>query len=411
MRKQMIRWLTMSLVLALALGCSKKEEETAPAHTANDNFPQTGSINMGGAGGKATALTADSDDCTNVGSKLGIAGMALGAACHVSEMVESFTTGNNADVNDDGKINCADYDAMTNKDDAGFLLLLLCNKDIIAQGSIKNFGFDNTGSGGAISFEDGLPSDGKTAVGTWTAGSAANYPADIRLWTGTSLSASVPMLGMQLTNDKSGIMMVDGTPFSQNYKIWVQYDYSAADNSKCKAAPSKTNCYWLEAKSSDGGVSTTNDGPPNGFHIIAYAGGLTSADGQPDFLAVQGNYVYSDAKASSIFTGVAGLSSTREIKLKAFVDMTLGQVWGSYEFLDGSAAMITDIGGAAGFGTTLKNGVCQNIGDDDLVTCTVTASNYTSLWDSAFTKVAPTDDVSGGFSFATGKPTAAGLNK
>ena len=403
MRFHAFRFVALAAVVLTAAACGKKEEETvAPA--AKTTFPQAGSVNMSAAGGKSTTLNADTSKCESLSTdKIGMAAIALGAACHVGEFVEQLTTGTDMDINNDNIIDCTDFDAKGAKE-AGMLLTLLCEPNIKAQPGIVSFA-DGTGTDYfGISFAD-WGSNG--AAGQWTA-TSPSYPSNIRMYGGGG-----GFVAMNLKTATSGTIYMNaaGLPEmaadagSGGWKGKIDVDFTADQGTNCATTPNSTNCVSMEIQSSN--TSDGANGPPSAFHLKVLAGGLSARDAQPEFMLTELYMNWSDAKAAATFNESDAsnpMYSLRGLYTQTIVDTVKNQTWVKVSFLDGNGAAITH-----SYFNSLNAGQCQGLGSSTAATCAITVANYTSAFagETVFEKTSKTYDP--GVAAIFGTAPAAGL--
>ncbi|SMF81852.1 hypothetical protein [Pseudobacteriovorax antillogorgiicola] len=389
------------------VGCGAEEEEEDGDTVTTDTVPQIQAIDLTGLGnGTSTSLVEDDCDAASSG---GIFGLAFGGACHTAPFAENLLLGEDGgDPGGDGTVDCADYDS--DNDDSGILMSLLCESFIQQNPNMVSMGFEDDGSAIAASFVDFDSTDTMTAVGAWSAGNSDSFPANIRMWSGTTLSDLTGIVGIKLSDLQNGTIYFDSTPFTSTGEqaIQVQVDFSAKDDaSNCATSPSTDNCHWQEIRLYAGETLTTN-GPPNGFHLRILANDVDA----PTFMVLEGRYRYAENPNFG-----NGMSDTRQIYYQVVENNDV--VWGTFAFLDANGdAISTGNTFVDAFLTSLaSDGICS----DDLVTdannnsqaktCTelgVDASVWTDLFtgQTDFTNIteSPVPDI-----FSTGAPTESGI--
>jgi len=358
-------------------------------------MPQVGAIALGGFGETAveTALRLQGGETTADKKcefpNLGAFGLAIGAACHTSPFASNLLLGDESgDFDGDGDIDCADFkkaeaDKTGDEGGAGILMHLMCQGIFVANKDVVSFAFEEKkgtrDEAFVISFAD--YEGGEEAVGSWTKGNTASYPADIRFWNGESVSAVEPMLAMALKDLNNGTLSIER--FDEK-AINVKVEFSNnADASGCEAAPSKETCHWQDVQIYSG-TGLSESGIPNGFHLRIFA----DSKENPKFIALQGRYSYS-AETSAASFGKDGNTTLEKLRYIDFKTVKKGsQVWGQFEFTDeNDAAFPWTIGTGAGAVDILAKfaaaeGICQNLDSDEWVTCTdITYGDYDALWD------------------------------
>ena len=410
--KSLFKIITVGLLGAslFLIACGEEEEEEEELTTDPLNsVPQVQVINISGIGTSDSAsLTADTD--CDAASNQGIFGLAFGAACHSAPFAENLLLGENGgDPGGDGEVNCSDY--VSDDDDSGILMSLLCESWIQSNPNLVSVGFEESGSAIAISFEDFDSTDIYEASGAWTAGSDSSYPANIRMWTGTGLSDLSGVVGIALADLNNGRVFFDSAPFAASGEtaVQAQVDFSAKDDvSSCVDTPNETNCHWQEL-SMYAGEEVVSNGPPNGFHIKIFANDIDS----PTFMALEGRFRYVDGSGFG-----DDLSAVRQIYFQVVEEDDI--VWGTFSFLDEDGELVSTSNSFLNtFLSTLANdGICS----DDLVgdatnfgaskTCTDLGVDSTK-WSELFSGLAsfgnvtesPIPDI-----FSSGAPASAGIN-
>ncbi len=384
--------------------------------------PQVGSINL-------SSLVEDDDPALRLADepgakgkcekqKLGAFGLALGAACHTSGLASALLLGREqGDFDGDGDVDCGDFLAAKDDDQAGgpgIMLSLMCQGVFLNNPNVVSLAFADAENpkfqAMAVSFAD--YENDVAAVGSWTKGNAASYPADIRLWGGTGMTALEPMFAMGLSSLNAGTVFVDKMGDSVA-DIKVEYA-NQSDGSLCASAPSKSSCHWqdIQAYSGDGLVE---NGPPNQFHLRVFADNKEN----PSFLALEGRYGYSPETAAKAFAADASdpnrpdLTAIRSVYFQVIKKDK--QIWGRMIFKDESGALLSwEMPAPTGTidifaQLAAEDGVCQNTNSSDWVACTdIDPSSYQQLWDGleGFAAVAASPVE---IDWTSGKPEQAGL--
>ncbi len=349
--------------------------------------PQVGAIaleHLGTAAAPAAALRLLADGACNQ-DQLGVMGFALGGACNTAPFVSRIMLGSrNGDFDGDGDMDCDDFKtAKAAKVDPGILLSLLCEDVMQATENVTSLAFQ-TGSGAAdsafaISFKD-FQND-VPAVGSWSHGTAASYPADIRIFRGTALDALKGHVALSLTDPNNGSVKLAGFGTTAQFSADVAFS-NKKQTGKCADAPSTTNCHWQDVRIY-GGEGKVVAGPPNGFHLKIFADDKEL----PTFIALEGKYRYAEATIAAITAGQSGCpgGELHKLRIAYFETVQKGaQIWGRFSFLDenGQSLACTLDGGVDPFALlAAPAGVCQNVGSDRWVPCTdIDATKYTDLW-------------------------------
>lgn len=398
--------INLALTYALALGmslsaCDKKAAETAsddagtptlPAGgvgatgsaSSDVQIPNVGSISLGGFDEDVSLslLAEESNGCEQ--PNLGAFGLAIGAACHTAPLAASLLLGNkgNGDHDGDGDIDCDDFKlAEANKtgedDGPGMLMHLMCQDIFLQNKNVTSFAFED-GEGIGISFEDFSNNADSPAVGSWSTGNLASYPADIRIWHGASFAEAAPAIAMSLKNINNGIVALDKFG-DTDFQVKVEFSNNT-DTSGCEANPSKETCHWQRIQIY-AGEGLIVDGPPNGFHIMIYADAKENAK----FMAIEGKYVYSAETAAAGFKDDNGVTYDWATNLRNAYFKTVkkgSQLWGEFHFTDANDDLVVWNVGSTNIFEGLSNGVCQNLDNDNWVDCTdITPSDYDGLWE------------------------------
>ena len=427
--KRLIIGASLILGLGCLSSCSAEEEEEEgattvaedgavagdPNFTGEDSIPQVQAINLTGLGTGSTTLTLQDDDDSECAQaeNAGIFSLALGGACHSAGLASNLLLGDDGgDPGGDGNIDCADYD--TNNDDSGILMSLMCEDVMLQTPNVVSLGFGESDGTFGVSFADFSSSDTTTAKGSWTAGSENNFPANIRMWTGSSFSDLSGIIGINLSSLSAGTVYFDSTPFSDEMgfamKVEVSFD-AKTDASSCATAPSDDNCHWQEVKIYSGEDEITN-GPPNGFHLKIWADNIDT----PTFLAIEGKYRYSDANAGTFDNFIPEI---RHVYFQVIEQNDI--IWGKFAFTDTNDAAVTHSSDAVNtFLTSLAtDGICSNdLATDgqnfsEASTCAALGVD-TTLYTDLFTGSTDFENISSTFSlpdiFSTGAPTESGIN-
>lgn len=385
------------------------------------DVPQVGAISLEHLGVAAAGLRGmsllDEGGCDQ--ATLGVMGFALGGACNTAPFVSQIMLGSrDGDFDGDGDTDCADLKAAKDAGkEPGILLSLLCEDAMLATANVTSLAFA-TGKTGpneafAVSFKD-FQND-VPAVGTWTHGSTESYPADIRIFRGSSLDALAGHVAMSLTDPNNGSVKLAG--FGTNAQFTADLAFSnKAQVSACAASPSTATCHWQDIRIY-GGEGSTADGPPNGFHLKIFA----DSKAAPTFLALEGKYRYTAATAAALTAGQSGCPGGELPKLRTAYFQTVqhgGQIWGRFYFLDENGLNLTcNLGGVDPFALLARpEGICQNPGSDAWVTCeAIDYTLYTDMWqgEAAFNNVTESpvsDDVWANPPTASGLCTSSGCN-
>ena len=336
------------------------------------------------AQGAGLAL-ADDEKCKQ--SSLGIFGMALGGACHTAPLGAMLLLGSETgDFDGDGDTDCDDLAAAESKrvdgqGGPGLLMNLVCGDIFKTYSNITTLASQETKGSSTeamgISFKD-FAGNG---VGSWTAGNAASYPANVRIWGGTTIADMTGMIAMNLTSVNKGALYLKrlASPAEAGSGISGRVDFSNTTGASCKTTPNSENCNFQQIKFY-GGEGEIVDGPPNSFNLRIFADNKLA----PTFLALEGRYRYSDASAARTF-GTDPATNARNFRQIYFRAVQKGgQIWGRFIFRDGAAAQITtytvgNTNDLAGYGA--EAGFCYNLGVEAAVPCTdVNYLDYASLW-------------------------------
>jgi hypothetical protein len=390
------------LLLAALAGCKQAEKKdksdsgdtTSTVSTVNapgastsgvdpntPTVPQVGAIALERLGTQgAPAALALADTCGQ--GALGVMGFALGGACNTAPFASRIMIGSrNGDFDGDGDMDCDDFAAAkAASQDPGILLSLLCEKVMQANDNVVSLAFEGgTQEAFAISFKD-FQND-VPAVGMWSHGTAASYPADIRIFKGPDLDTLKGTLALSLTDPNNGAVKIAG--FGDTGKFSADLAFSnKKQTGKCADAPSTTNCHWQDIRIY-GGEASTVGGPPNGFHLKIFA----EDKEKPSFIALEGKYRYTAATIADITKGQQGCPGAELAKLRNVYFQTVqrgGQIWGKFTFLDEAGQSLScDLGGGVDpFALMARaDGICQNVGSDRWVPCTeVDYTKYVGLW-------------------------------
>lgn len=421
------------LVVGLSYGCKKKDDDDEDTATNTDTdpgtgtgtgsvssngvvFPSVGGISLANMGTSGAKLAGDDRNCEGVsGEGAGLFGLALGGACNTaplaSELMLGSTTG---DFNGDGNLNCDDY-TEAGEDNAGILLTLMCSEHLVKYSKIVSVAAEETAGGETmgfgVSFADYDANDSFAAVGHWTKGNSASYPANIRTWIGQSIASMAGFLTFKMDDLRNGTIYIDTSALGE-MNILGEINFSSKiSTADCEASPSEANCHWQELRLYPG-EGVVQDGPPNGMHIKIFA----EAKDDPKFIAIEGRYRYTAENAAAHFSGERGgpdISAVRDIYFTAVQKGS--QLWGRFMFKDENDNYIEYRPGGAGTDDyfaplRLTAGVCQNFGESTPVPCTdITYTDYDELWqgETAFETVPSTFTIPS--VFEEGKPTAAGV--
>jgi len=352
-------------------------------------IPQVGSIVLStlGTGETAAAALTEGDE-TNCGqSSLGIFGMALGGACHTAPLAAKMMLGNQTgDFDGDGDSDCDDLvaaqaGAASGGGGAGILMHLICGEVFKKTANVTSLAFQETKEAQTETIGISFADFSGAGVGSWTAGNIASYPADIRIWGGTTFGDLSGMVAMSLQNLNEGSLYINrlGEPGSTGGGISGRIDFANADGSDCEETPSADHCNFQQVKFY-GGEGDIVDGPPNSFHLRIFADSKVA----PKFLALEGRYRYSDALAARTWGSHAGTNAPniRQVYFRAV--QKDGQIWGRFIFRDGSGAQITTYTIASPNDLTYfaqEQGFCQNLGSQAPVACSaISYATYNDLW-------------------------------
>ncbi len=360
--------------------------DSAPGDAATplSGLPQVGGIALGGLGGAATAAALglqDGETCHQ--DKLGVMGFALGGACNTAPFAAKIMLGNrNGDHDADGDMDCDDLVAATAKGSApGLLLHLLCEDVMRKNDGIVSLAFAGPETAFGVSFKD-FPND-TAAVGAWTQGDAASYPADIRIFKGRSLPTLKGHMALTLIDRDNGSVKIAGfgTPGDERFSADLSFS-NKRSTAKCATMPDTANCHWQDVRLY-GGEAAIVSGPPNGFHLKI----LADDKEKPSFIAIEGKYRYTDATAEAQFPAAADCPGAELRKLRSLYFQTVQkgtQIWGRFQFKDRDGHLLAcEIApGLDPFAMMARpEGVCQNAGSDQWVPCTaITPGEYTERW-------------------------------
>jgi hypothetical protein len=386
--------------------------------------PNVGSINLSTIADPADAalmLADDSSEAKCDRQNLGAFGLAIGAACHTSGFASKLLLGSESgDFDGNGSIDCGDFQYAKSHhkegadDGPGILLNLMCQGVFLNNDNVTSFAWEDLknpkNKAMAVSFAD--YENDITAVGSWTKGNAASYPADIRIWGGDSVATALPVIGMGLTSLNNGVVAFEdlgGTKF----KVQVEYA-NKTETANCIEAPSKENCHWQDIKLF-GGDGLIEKGPPNQFHLRIFA----DSKDAPTFLALEGRYGYSAESAAKAFAPSAEDANRPDLRAIRSVYFQVvkkgGQVWGRLVFKDENDELLkwetASPGGTVDIMAKLAadDGICQNSDSAEWVTCDkVTYTDYADLWEGSekFESVTASPVK---VEWLTGKPEKQGL--
>jgi hypothetical protein len=416
--------------LAAFVSCKKEEEEDDEEVEETGNggnggggagggsggssaLPQVGAINLGMLGtGEAAGLRLQdgppggASECSQ--GSLGLFGLALGAACHTAPLAANLLIGNGSGDHDgDGDMDCDDLAAAkASGGNAGMLLHLMCEQVMLDNSNVTSLaGQDDESGVFAISFAD-FAND-TTAVGSWTQGNAASYPADIRAWNGAGFDSLKGIFSLGMTDINNGHLHLDMQDPETSLAASVQFS-NKGDAAACASGPSSETCNWQDIKLYSGEDETM--GAPNGFHLKIFADSKEA----PTFLGLEGRYRYTEAGAAAAFGSSAGdgacgdeVATIRSIYFTAV--QKGGQVWGKFFLRDENGDVIECMAAGIDIFGSLADGICQNVGEAGEADCTeIDESDYAGLWEGEadFDNItaSPVPDVWG-----TDAPTGAGL--
>lgn len=390
---------TLSLYGSLIIGsflmvsCGESEEEES-VQTAVD-VPQIQAISLSGLGtATSTALTLqETNECAATEGQ-GIFSLAFGGACHSAGIAANLLLGDNGgDPGNDGSVNCEDYS--DDDQDTGILMHLMCGTFIQSNPNTTDFAFEGDGTAIAADFRDFDATDSMTAVGAWTAGSSTSLPANIRLWSGTSLSNAAGIMGLKLTDIQNGELYFDSTAFNASAVMQVAATFSTKSSAEnCSASPSTDTCHYQDVRLYTPQAIT--DGPPQGFHVKILANDIDN----PSFLAIEGSYLYDQ---NGIANGGA-LAATRKIYFQVVEKDDV--VWGIFKFLDVSGNPITVSTSDSNSDTLFNNflttlsstGICSNdlVSDSDNFTAGNSCADLgvdTTAYEGIFSGVDSFEDI------------------
>lgn len=430
--KLMISLLGLGLV-ASATACKKKskddsgtdDEETTSVSGSgggsttgsgdSSTVPQVGAISLSSMGTEeGAALLGDGETCKQEG--MGAMGMALGAACHTSPLAARFMLGvDDGDFNGDGKMDCNDLaQAKAEGKDPGLMLHLLCEDVMVKNDNVVSlaFGDDQEGHSFAVGFTD-FPND-TTAAGSWTRGDAASYPADIRIWKGTTFDDFKGQVALGLTDVNNGTIYLDSRGGGGGQFQTVVSFANKASTADCAATPNADNCHNQDIKMYTGDGEVTF-GPPNGFHLRIYADDKTA----PTFIALEGRFRYTEATAARFADRGTTCPGSELVKMRSLYFQTVqkgNQVWGHFAFRDGDGNLLSCAlpGGFNPFAQLgAAEGLCQDRGSPLPVACSdITPQDYADLWEGEDTfenvTASPIGDIWDGAPTERGVCTIAG---
>ena len=369
-------------------GVSAPNASTSGVDPNTPTVPQVGAIALEGLGTHAMTVAATGaalvdNACSQ--DQLGVMGIALGGACNTAPFVSRILLGSrNGDFDGDGDVDCADFVAAKAAGaDPGIMLNLLCESVMQATNNVTSLAFltgkANADAAFAVSFKD-FQND-VPAVGSWSHGTAASYPADIRIFRGRTLDTLSGLLALSLNDPNSGSVKLAGFGPSAQFSADVAFS-NKKQAGKCADAPSTTNCHWQDVRIY-GGEGSTAGGPPNGFHLKIFADDKE----KPAFLALEGKYRYTTATSAATAAGQTGCPGGEMAKLRTVYFQTVqrgAQIWGRFSFLDGNGQSLACVsgGGVDPFAMLARpEGICQNVGSDRWVACTsIDYTNYVELW-------------------------------
>lgn len=403
----------------LIYGCGKKEEDTeseeqrqqqvlakgnSSSPEAQPAVPQVGAINLSGLGNDGADTAAlnladgEGGKC-DAGPDMGVFGLALGGACHTSGLASKLMLGSeDGDHNGDGVLNCADFQE---GEDRGLVLGMMCGDFFKRFDGIKSFAFSEPAASRymGLSFADYAADDGVTAVGSWSKGNAASYPANIRLWgSKTSFETLSGVFAANLVSLDEGEVQVDfkDDDKGEHIRASSKFKNNLATKANCESEPSDANCVFQEVKIYNPD-DTEQQGAPNGMHIRI----MTDDKKAPSFYVIEGRYMY---KAEKVQHFPAFLHGTREIYFRAVQQS--GQIWGQFEFRGSDGELLT---GSTPIETLIlaavQQGQCKTVSDGEDAACSaVDPSKYASLWlgRDAMDAMASSPVTA---DFTTGKPT------
>lgn len=411
----MIRDIKATLVVfitaLLLAGCGTlagNPDDDAEKSQDRADIPDARGINLVHFGASPTKLSlASEEDCAGA-LRLGVFGVPVYVVCKMSLIAGETLYGEDADRNNDGRLNCDDFGIGTKNQ--GLLFPLLCDPKMFETNRIESFRYQYKGNTYAVSFADFLPDDKVTAVGTWTASGpdSGRYPANIRAWKGTTGATLNGLAALNLNGIKEGSMYLDFRPSGGARFGEITYSIKTTVDS-CIKAPSVDNCHWEEFEMK-GPEENVQDTFPSGMHYRVLANG----EKNPDWILVEGKMHYSAEAMQKAYddsnkTLPPEITSVTECYFR--IVQQGRQIWGSFDFkgADGNTiSMPTTIGGVTfdmaqvlrdGSGGVPHAGVCENLGVNRFVACTdIRYSDYDSVWigDDKFTGV-PVD-----YAFPTG---------
>ena len=400
------------LILAITFtnvitGCSKKKSSKPSSSEPTGNLilvPDVQAINLNDLGSsQASGLTSNETNCSSSEGR-GVFSYALGGACSLSPLVSQVLLGGpSGDYDNDGELTCADYDyAQEKKLDSGILLALMCESVFRAKSNVTKMLFDSEGEGFlGISFEAFDTSS--SAVGSWSSGNDASYPANVRLYTGASIESLSGLVAMNLKDRANGVVWVNAG--ADNFSAKISFS-SPTDATNCKSSPSKTNCYYQDIRIYT--PSGLGGGAPSGIHMQIWVDNKT----EPSFYAIEGRYTYTASQADTIFADFTPFKDLRDLYFKTVkVDSNL---WGIFDFKGENSANIVYPTTGQDFLALLRNpaGVCQDLAsstrDNISGTCADSMKNL-SIFEGSTTFAKITADPSTEVDFTTAKPTETGI--
>ncbi len=389
----------MSLVFAVAVvtNCEKPEDEDAEEETSDGDgssqvttgsgsnknskskreafLPRVDAIQLGTAGKSSGSSLVDDDTKCDHLSDMGIAGLALGGACHTSDLAanlmlgdSSDTTGVAGDTNGDGVTTCADL----SDDGSGVLMHLLCGEFLGKFSEITSLAFEDDDGGDkemAITFAD-ITGDDLTAAGHWTQGDSSSFPANIGIFRGDSLEELGGFAGLSLSDLDNGSVYINVSEedSDDDYPLYGQVDFATkSSTSSCKDSPSAANCHTQDIKLFFG-EDQILDGPPNGFHLNILADDKVS----PTFLAIEGRYDYITPHPN--FSDNEAIEDSTQIYFQ-FVQED-DEMWMKIFFIDADGNTLT-----GSWLDIFSAGTCQTPGEESYSDCEgLTGSDYDDLW-------------------------------
>lgn len=352
----------------------------------SSTVPQVGAISLSELGteeGAALALTEDGQpDCKQEG--MGAMGIAFGSACRMAPMAANFMLGReDGDFDGDGDMDCNDYtQAKAEGKGVGLMLHLLCDPVMLKNDNVVSlaFGDDTPDSSFAVGFTD-FEND-TTAAGSWTQGNAASYPADVRIWQGTTMSDLKGHVALGLKDVNNGTIYLDSNGKNDQTFQTVATFSNKTLTGDCLTDPGTETCHNQDIKMYSG-EGTTN-GAPNGVHLRVFADDKKA----PTFIAIEGRFRFTDAMATAQFANAGSscpgseMAKVRSIYVQAI--QKGAQAWAHMTFRDGSGNLLScTTGGIDPFqmlGST--DGICQDRGKPTPVACTdIVPADFASMWE------------------------------